>query len=131
MHLTASSKCVYFGNVVGVGPALSTAGNICKEPVWSTGSWIHEKLAGVREDIVEAFCMNWLEIHDNRQLVISAFRAMPVMQGLNVASSPRFPAYKVDFGWGKPAAVRTVKVTKDGELIFFGGRLGSKQGDVD
>ncbi|KAI5056937.1 hypothetical protein GOP47_0028755 [Adiantum capillus-veneris] len=119
----------YFGNVIGVGTALSTAGKIRNESLRATSSRIHQGLAAVTEDVVEAF-MNWLEIHDNR-LMNASSADIPVMKGLNVASSPHFPAYKVDFGWGRPAAVRTVKVTGSGELVFFGGRPGSKLGDVE
>ncbi|MCO5601486.1 hypothetical protein L7F22_055607 [Adiantum nelumboides] len=119
----------YFGNVVGMITALSTAGKIRREPLQATASRIHEKVNAVREDVVQAF-MNWLEMHDNR-FMSGGWDNVPVMKGLNVASSPHFPAYKVDFGWGKPTAVRAVKVTGDGELVFFGGRPGSKAGDVE
>ncbi|MCO5562497.1 hypothetical protein L7F22_016124 [Adiantum nelumboides] len=119
----------YFGNVVGMIAALSTAGKIRREPLQATARRIHEKVITVKEGVMEAF-MNWLEMHDNRMM--SGDRDnMPVMMGLNVASSPHFPAYEVDFGWGKPTAVRTVKVTGNGELVLFGGRPGSKVGDVE
>ncbi|MCO5578630.1 hypothetical protein L7F22_032474 [Adiantum nelumboides] len=120
----------YFGNVVGFIMALSTAGKIRREPLQATASRIHEKVIAVREDVMEAF-MNWLEMHD-KSLMSGGSDNVPVMKGLNVASSPHFPAYNVDFGWGKPTAVRTVKVTgNSGELVLFGGRPGSKAGDVE
>ncbi|MCO5581219.1 hypothetical protein L7F22_035097 [Adiantum nelumboides] len=120
----------YFGNVVGAVVVVSTAGKIRREPLRATAGRIHEKVVALREGDVEAL-MNWLEIHDFK-LMSAVKDRMPAMMGFfSVASSPHFPAYEVDFGWGKPMAVRAVKVMEDGKLVFFGGRPGSKAGDVE
>ena len=39
--------------------------------------------------------------------------------------------YEVEFGWGRPAAVRSPKVPGDGEMVLFGGRQGSGAGVGD
>jgi hypothetical protein len=73
--------------------------------------------------------IHWLELHGN------SFRELlPLFVGfenMNVASSPRFPAYAVDFGWGRPAAVRSARVKDDGEMVLFGGRPGSAPADME
>lgn len=71
--------------------------------------------------------MHWVELHDNH----AAFAFGTDGQMVYMASSPRFPVYQVDFGWGTSAAVRCVKVHGDGELVIFGGNSRSGHGDVE
>ncbi|KAI5062697.1 hypothetical protein GOP47_0023236 [Adiantum capillus-veneris] len=49
---------------------------------------------------------------------------------LQVSSSPRFPVYEVDFGWGPPLCVRSPHIRGDGEMVWFCGREGGGSIDV-
>eukprot|EP00250_Pteridium_aquilinum_P021241 c25065_g1_i1 orf=297-1838(-) len=126
-RITPPLPPAYFGNAITFSVAVSTVSKICSEALGVTASRIHETIVRMNEDLLVSF-MHWLETHDNR--IVSAY---PNLKGefINVASSPRFPVYQVDFGWGKPTAVRSAKVHGNGEIVFFGGRPGSVQGDVE
>eukprot|EP00250_Pteridium_aquilinum_P021243 c25065_g1_i3 orf=297-1841(-) len=127
-RLTPPLPPAYFGNVISFGVTLSRVHKICTETLGATASRIHEAIVSMKEGLLVGF-MHWLETHDNR--MIDAYVSSVKGKSLNVASSPRFPVYQVDFGWGKPVAVRPVKVRGDGEFVFFGGRPGSIQGDME
>jgi len=49
-----------------------------------------------------------------------------------MGSSPRFPMYDNDFGWGKPLAVRSGGANKfDGKISAFPGREGNGSVDLE
>lgn len=51
---------------------------------------------------------------------------------LQMGSSPRFPMYDNDFGWGRPVAVRSGGANKfDGKMSAFPGRKGGGAVDVE
>ncbi|KAI5056509.1 hypothetical protein GOP47_0028327 [Adiantum capillus-veneris] len=126
-RITPPLPPAYFGNVICFSAALSSAGKIGNETLRSTASRIHKLILKSQDDI-ETF-MHFLEAHGNS--FASAVQAVRGSKGHNVASSPRFPVYQVDFGWGNPVAARAAKVGGEGELVLFGGRPGSSQGDVE
>uniref|UniRef100_A0A453Q9F0 Acetyltransferase n=1 Tax=Aegilops tauschii subsp. strangulata TaxID=200361 RepID=A0A453Q9F0_AEGTS len=52
--------------------------------------------------------------------------------GAMVGSSPRFDMYGCDFGWGRPAAVRSGKANKmDGRASLYPGREGGGSMDAE
>ena len=118
----------YFGNVVHFGVAKTWAGNLRHDNLAKIAERIHEAILGCNQDSL-LLVMHWLELHGNRFLEL-AHTWIDIIQ-VNVASSPRFPAYKVDFGWGCPSAVRSPKVPGNGEMVLFGGRPGSADGDME
>ncbi|CAN0909646.1 Uncharacterized acetyltransferase At3g50280 [Linum grandiflorum] len=51
---------------------------------------------------------------------------------MTMGSSPRFPMYDNDFGWGRPLAVRSGKANKfDGKMSAFPGREGGGTVDLE
>ncbi|KAH7295174.1 hypothetical protein KP509_27G036000 [Ceratopteris richardii] len=120
----------YFGNVVVFDVIMSTVGAICREPLGKTARRIHDAVTNMKQENYLVSFMHWMETHNN-SMRGAISRPRPLGKGHNVASSPWFPAYQVDFGWGKPSAVRAVKVHGDGELVLFGGRPGSAKGDIE
>ena len=51
---------------------------------------------------------------------------------VTMGSSPRFPMYDNDFGWGKPVAVRSGRANKfDGKISAFPGRDGNGSVDLE
>ena len=51
---------------------------------------------------------------------------------VQMGSSPRFPMYDNDFGWGKPVAVRSGAANKfDGKMSAFPGRDGGGSVDLE
>ncbi|KAH7287914.1 hypothetical protein KP509_31G002800 [Ceratopteris richardii] len=127
-HLRPPLSAAYFGNVISFSFALSTAGKVATDPLRVTAGYIHDLVLKLKNDIVSF--MHHLETHGT-SIVNDIRRARKGIKGHNVASSPRFSVYEVDFGWGKPRAVRSAKVAGEGELVFFGGRPEACPGDVE
>ena len=127
--LTPPLPASYFGNVIGFGLADTRAGTLRGEDLATIAARIHGAAldGGNPECLFES--MHWLDLHGNR--FVELWQGWFGLEQMNVASSPRFPAYKVDFGWGFPAAVRSSKVPGDGEMVLFGGRPGSGEGDME
>ncbi|KAH7415869.1 hypothetical protein KP509_14G063800 [Ceratopteris richardii] len=100
----------YFGNVIGYSVVVTIASKIREQPLGATTSRIHAQLLADKCGSIEPF-MHWLETHDNCLTPLWLSSPMVHYNGVNVASSPWFPAYEVDFGWDKPAAVRAAKVS--------------------
>ena len=118
----------YFGNVLEFGVTETWAGNLRHDSLARIAERIHEAVLGCDQDsLIQT--MHWLELHGNRFVELAHTWIGSVQ--VNVSSSPRFPVYKVDFGWGCPAAVRSPKVPGNGEMVLFGGRPGSGEGDME
>ncbi|RRT56632.1 hypothetical protein B296_00029604 [Ensete ventricosum] len=83
----------YFGNSVDIIEATATAGELLARGL-GWGAWlIHQALSG------HGMC------------------------GVKMGSSPRFDFYSCDFGWGKPAAVRSGRANMyEGKVTFHPGR---------
>ena len=59
------------------------------------------------------------------------FAAIPPGRAVILAGSPWFPAYGVDFGFGRPARVELASMNHDGEMVLVAGReSGSVQASV-
>ncbi|CAD6254805.1 unnamed protein product [Miscanthus lutarioriparius] len=62
---------------------------------------------------------------------ITRFRAAPPGRKVVLAGSPWFPAYAVDFGFGRPVRVERASLEQDGAMAIFAGReAGSVQASV-
>eukprot|EP01018_Ginkgo_biloba_P015113 Gb_29067 [translate_table: standard] len=48
---------------------------------------------------------------------------------INVISSPKFPVYETDYGWGKPVKVQAVSI-QIGAMVIFPGRDGGRSVEV-
>ncbi|KAI5068511.1 hypothetical protein GOP47_0016856 [Adiantum capillus-veneris] len=119
----------YFGNAIWFDICSSSIGKICSESLHATSSRIHDTVVAIMQDSLVGF-RNWVEIPGN-DLLEAIFPHIPKGTGINVASSPRFPVYDVDFGWGRPSAVRSAKVPGDGEVVLFSGNPKLDRRDVE
>eukprot|EP00249_Psilotum_nudum_P023979 c29046_g1_i5 orf=368-1258(-) len=120
----------YFGNAVTMVAAFAAAGKLCSESFAASASRIREAIVKASSEGKFWDMLHWLELHDNLftgDIMAPWMKIVP----MNVASSFRFPVYDVDFGWGKPAAVRTARVTGgEGEMALFPGRSGGGSVDI-
>eukprot|EP00249_Psilotum_nudum_P035898 c5845_g1_i1 orf=283-1698(+) len=123
-RLNPPLPAAYFGNVVQCAVAQATVGELKKETLADTAARIHEIATSVCDETLRGM-MHWLELNNN-----SFGGKWLATEGLMVSSSTRFPVYDVDYGWGRPAAVRTVAIHGEGELVLFAGREGGGSVDV-
>lgn len=107
----------YFGNAVFFCSVFATAGEVGEEELGKTATRVNGGVNSCNEAKMRGM-MQWLELHDNTFGSMLQNKAPSV----KAASSPRFAVYGVDFGWGKPVAVRAGKVKGDGEMVLFPGR---------
>ncbi|MCO5597468.1 hypothetical protein L7F22_051546 [Adiantum nelumboides] len=101
-YASASKQALKEGSIGSIALQIVEACKACNEP----------RLWGI---------VNWLELHD------SFFNAKNLpwrVSDINVASSPRFKVYNVDFGWGKPIIARPSQFSNNHDMFLFPGRHG-------
>eukprot|EP00249_Psilotum_nudum_P023261 c28809_g1_i3 orf=514-1299(-) len=133
VHITVLANCRtrvvpplpdnYFGNAIDNRMALTTAGELLDEGLSETAARIRQTIENFTDMTIRE-TMHWLELRDN---LYPPFIFDSV--GMLVASSPKFPVYDVDFGWGRAAAVRAPRLGGEGEICLFVGSEG--RGSVD
>ncbi|MCD7452871.1 hypothetical protein HAX54_018426 [Datura stramonium] len=117
---------LYFGNAIQSIPTYVSAGDVLSHDL----HWCAEQLnknVKVHDDImVRKFVEDWER--DPRCFPLGNFDGAMLTMG----SSPRFPMYDNDFGWGRPIAVRSGRANKfDGKISAFPGREGGGSVDLE
>ncbi|XP_068639915.1 BAHD acyltransferase DCR-like [Aristolochia californica] len=116
----------YFGNLIQAIFTVTAAGVLLTNPP--------EFAAGMLQQVITS--------HDAKAITARSeeWEAAPKLfefrdAGMNcvaVGSSPRFPVYDVDFGFGRPERVRSGRANKfDGMVYLYPGREGGKSVDVE
>ena len=107
----------YFGNALMWTTAVATVGELENEDLATTAQRIHRSILACNTD---AFfnLLHWLEVYD-RDVIFKTCTLNGAR--LRASSSPNFPIFKIDFGWGKPCVVRCPRVDDAGKVIFFPG----------
>ncbi|CAN1142349.1 Uncharacterized acetyltransferase At3g50280 [Linum perenne] len=94
----------YFGNLIQSIPTLAPAGELLAHDLGWCANLLHQNVVAHNAD--------------------GASNTM--------GSSPRFPMYDNDFGWGRPLAIRSGKANKfDGKISAFPGREGDGSVDLE
>ncbi|CAM8952572.1 unnamed protein product [Rhodiola kirilowii] len=125
-RLTPQLNALYFGNAIQSIPTYLTTGDVVSRDL----RWIAEQLS------------KNVKAHDDRRVrqSVKEWEANPRCFPLGnfdggmvtMGSSPRFPMYDNDFGWGMPVAVRSGKANKfDGKISAFPGRYGGGSVDLE
>ncbi|EFJ24714.1 BAHD family acyltransferase, clade I [Selaginella moellendorffii] len=117
----------YFGNAVCAVYAESRAGELLS-PEKGTAHGVRilsQAIAGATDGNIKSL-LEWCDKQGN-----AYFRGADYALDNNfvVVSSPKFPAYGINYGWGDPVAVRPGKLAWAGIITFFTGARGS--GDID
>ncbi|KZV39743.1 hypothetical protein F511_08205 [Dorcoceras hygrometricum] len=106
----------YFGNAVKAVSITTAAPQLLSCGLGWAASQINEALASQTDEETR----NWYRYWVNSPTILT--KGAILSDCLIVSSSPRFNVYGNDFGWGKPAAVRTGSGNKtDGKITFFPG----------
>ncbi|URE43750.1 Transferase family [Musa troglodytarum] len=110
----------YFGNAIQSIPTKAAVGEVAGRDLRWVAALLHRSVAAHGDEAVRRGVAEWE----------AAPRCFPLGNpdgaGLTMGSSPRFPMYEGnDFGWGRPAAVRSGRANKfDGKMSAFPGQEG-------
>ncbi|CAK7324913.1 unnamed protein product [Dovyalis caffra] len=114
----------YFGNAIQSIPTVASAGELLSKDLSFGAELLHQNVVAHGDSTVRKGIADWEK--DPRLFPLGNFDGASITMG----SSPRFPMYDNDFGWGRPVAVRSGRANKfDGKISAFPGRDG--KGSVD
>ncbi|KAL4290390.1 hypothetical protein GQ457_14G025130 [Hibiscus cannabinus] len=117
---------LYFGNAIQSIPTYASAGDVTSRDLRWCALQLNESVRAHDDGMVRRFVGDWEK--DPRCFPLGNFDGASITMG----SSPRFPMYDNDFGWGKPLAVRSGGANKfDGKISAFPGRDGNGSVDLE
>ncbi|KAM7271112.1 hypothetical protein ACFE04_030326 [Oxalis oulophora] len=116
----------YFGNAIQSIPTCATADDVLSRDLNWCGTLLNKSVKAHDNASIRRVVENWEK--DPRVFPLGNFDGASMTMG----SSPRFPMYDNDFGWGRPLAVRSGKANKfDGKISAFPGRDGNGTVDLE
>ncbi|XP_058099608.1 uncharacterized acetyltransferase At3g50280-like [Magnolia sinica] len=116
----------YFGNAIQSIPNVASVGEILSRDLKWAASLLHKNVVAHVDATVRKGVEDWER--DPRCFPLGNFDGASITMG----SSPRFPMYDNDFGWGRPMAVRSGRSNKfDGKISAFPGREGGGTVDLE
>ncbi|PIM99090.1 Shikimate O-hydroxycinnamoyltransferase [Handroanthus impetiginosus] len=117
---------LYFGNAIQSIPTYATAGDVLGMDLRWCAEQLNENVVAHDNATVRKYVETWER--DPRCFPLGNFDGAMITMG----SSPRFPMYDNDFGWGRPVAVRSGRANKfDGKISAFPGWEGSGSVDLE
>ncbi|XVE69367.1 hypothetical protein DITRI_Ditri09bG0146500 [Diplodiscus trichospermus] len=117
---------LYFGNVIQSIPTYASAGHVTTRDLRWCAARLNDSVRAHNDEAVRRFVKEWEK--DPRCFPLGNFDGASMTMG----SSPRFPMYDNDFGWGRPLAVRSGGANKfDGKISAFPGREGNGSVDLE
>uniref|UniRef100_A0A5B7BZK8 Putative BAHD acyltransferase DCR n=1 Tax=Davidia involucrata TaxID=16924 RepID=A0A5B7BZK8_DAVIN len=115
---------LYFGNAIQSIPTVALIGELLSRDLSWSADMLHRNVVAHDDATVRRGVGDWES--NPRLFPLGNFDGAMITMG----SSPRFPMYDNDFGWGRPLAVRSGRANKfDGKISAFPGRDG--KGSVD
>lgn len=117
---------LYFGNAIQSIPTYVSAGDVLSHDLRWCAEQLNKNVKAHDDVMVRKFVGDWEK--DPRCFPLGNFDGAMLTMG----SSPRFPMYENDFGWGRPVAVRSGRANKfDGKISAFPGRKGGGSVDLE
>ncbi|KAL3523946.1 hypothetical protein ACH5RR_016780 [Cinchona calisaya] len=126
LRLEPKLEPLYFGNAIQSIPTYASAGDVlCRGLRWCAEQ-LNKNVQAHDETMVRMYVEDWER--DPRCFPLGNFDGAMLTMG----SSPRFPMFDNDFGWGGPVAVRSGRANKfDGKISAFPGREGGGTVDME
>ncbi|CAM8973987.1 unnamed protein product [Rhodiola kirilowii] len=116
----------YFGNAIQSIPTVAPAGALLANDLNWAADQLHKNVVAHDDAKIRWGVKDWES--NPRLFPLGNFDGAMITMG----SSPRFPMYNNDFGWGRPVAVRSGKANKfDGKISAFPGRDGGGSVDLE
>ncbi|KAL8526735.1 hypothetical protein ACS0TY_015803 [Phlomoides rotata] len=117
---------LYFGNAIQSIPTIATAGELLSNDLRWSADHLHQNVVAHDDATVRRGVKDWES--NPRLFPLGNFDGAMITMG----SSPRFPMYDNDFGWGRPLAVRSGRANKfDGKISAFPGPEGNGSVDLE
>ncbi|GLT31439.1 hypothetical protein SLA2020_061740 [Shorea laevis] len=117
---------LYFGNAIQSIPVYASAGDVTSRDLRWCAEQLNEAVKAYDDGAVRRVIGDWEK--NPRCFPLGNFDGAILTMG----SSPRFPMYDNDFGWGRPLAVRSGGANKfDGKISAFPGREGNGSVDLE
>ncbi|KAK9048408.1 hypothetical protein SSX86_032629 [Deinandra increscens subsp. villosa] len=117
---------LYFGNLIQSIPTAASVGDLVSHDLSWAANQLHQNVVAHDNATVRRGVKEWEK--QPKLFPLGNFDGAMITMG----SSPRFPMYDNDFGWGRPLAVRSGKANKfDGKFSAFPGRDGDGSVDVE
>lgn len=116
----------YFGNAIQSVPTYASAGDVLSKDLRWCAEQLNKNVKAHDNTMVRKFVEDW----ENNPRCFPL--GNPDGASITMGSSPRFPMYDNDFGWGRPLTVRSGKANKfDGKISAFPGRDGNGTVDLE
>ncbi|KAK9153557.1 hypothetical protein Sjap_001037 [Stephania japonica] len=125
-RLEPKIEAYYFGNAIQSIPTVAAAGDVVSKELRWCAEALHRNVVAHDDATVRRGVEEWEK--NPRCFPLGNFDGAMITMG----SSPRFPMYNNDFGWGRPVVVRSGKANKfDGKISAFPGRDGDGSVDLE
>ncbi|XP_076924614.1 uncharacterized protein LOC143587111 [Bidens hawaiensis] len=125
-RLEPKLETLYFGNAIQSVPTYATTEDVLSHDLRWCAEQLNKNVLSHDDTMVRRFVQNWER--DPRCFPLGNFDGTMLTMG----SSPRFPMFDNDFGWGKPVAVRSGRANKfDGKISAFPGRADGGSVDLE
>ncbi|WCJ19792.1 HXXXD-type acyl-transferase family protein [Euphorbia peplus] len=125
-RLNPKLEPLYFGNCIQSIPTYASAGDVTSRDLRWCAEQLNKNVVAHNDATVRRCVNEWEE--NPRCFPLGNFDGASMTMG----SSPRFPMYDNDFGWGRPVAVRSGRGNKfDGKISAFPGRDGGGSVDLE
>ncbi|KAH6757245.1 HXXXD-type acyl-transferase family protein [Perilla frutescens var. hirtella] len=119
-------EALYFGNAIQSIPTQAAAGEVLGRDLRWCAEQLNKNVVAHGCATVRKYVEGWER--EPRCFPLGNFDGAMITMG----SSPRFPMYENDFGWGRPVAVRSGRANKfDGKISAFPGREGNGTVDLE
>lgn len=116
----------YFGNAIQSIPTVASVSDIVSRDLRFCAELLHQNVVAHDDATVRRGVEDWEKAP--RLFPLGNFDGAMITMG----SSPRFPMYDNDFGWGRPLAIRSGKANKfDGKISAFPAREGNGSVDLE
>lgn len=125
-RLNPKMEPFYFGNAIQSIPTAASVNDILSNDLKFIAGLLHQNVVAHDDVTVRRGVEDWE--NNPRLFPLGNFDGAMITMG----SSPRFPMYDNDFGWGIPLAIRSGKSNKfDGKISAFPGREGNGSVDLE
>lgn len=117
---------LYFGNAIQSIPTVASVGEVLSRDLRWAAEQLNKNVQDHGDETVRTCVADWEK--NPRCFPLGNFDGGMMTMG----SSPRFPMYDNDFGWGRPVAIRSGRANKfDGKISAFPGRVGGGTVDLE